>query len=523
MPSPAHQLYRDNFAAWCQSHRSLDLDARIEADLDKITMLLELDLEPARAVLMTCYAPSPHGGKPKDCVLMLRLFLVSALLGPRKPNAFVAVMTYDPYLRALCGLADEERRPGVGTLYAFLHRLHDGPRLPGRVRDSVREAKRAKEPRLPHFLKKKLKGKDKTDAEPKEEEHRELTTQQIIELLQDTRAQGNPSDLIERLTTILWRCGVMASVQRGVLSDLGDLDVAGDGSPLPTNASGLGNRTCRCPKKKRCECPRPIADADAAIGYDKYRKQPFFGHSFYNLLIVSKDVELPVFDSIAPANTSDFHAEPVAVERLHKTLLSCGGSIAHVILDKGCDGRANHEHLRGLGILPIIAIRHNSPTTHPTRPDLPLSPRAIPLCQAGVEMAAWGTAGPERPSFVCPVKAGKLAVCPIAPPTEPDWRCDPKTKLGPARSIKTSDNPRLFPEIARNSPTFERLYALRSACERNNATKKEVWGLLSCGHRRQSLWLCQVSFRSVLQHARAWLTDTLRATVRALLLGMMPP
>lgn len=521
MPSPAHLLYRDNFAAWCKRHRSPDLDARIEANLDKITMLMELDLEPARAVLLTCYAASPRGGKPKDCVMMLRLFLVSALCGPRQPNAFVQVLTYEPFLRALCGLAEEEHRPGVGTLYDFLRRLFDGPRRPGRERDSIREAKRAKEPRLPQFLKNKL--KDKAEPSTKEEEARELSTKQLIEALQDARSLGNPQDLIERLTQILWQCGVMASVQRGVLSDLGEIDVAGDGSPLPTNASALGNRTCSCPKKKRCECKRPIADADAAVGYDKYRKKPFFGHSFYNLLVVSKDVELPLYDGINAANVSDFQAEPTAVERLSKTVASYGGSIAHVILDKGTDGRANHEHLRGLGILPIIAIRHNAPATHPTRPDVQLSPRAIPLCQAGVEMVAWGTAGHGRPSFVCPVKAGKLATCPLAPKEEPHWRCDPKTKLGPTRSIKTDDNPRLFPEIARNSATFEKLYALRSGCERNNATKKEVYGLLSCGHRRQSLWLCQVSFRSLLQHARAWLTDTLRAQVRAELLGTGPP
>jgi hypothetical protein len=523
MPSPAHELYRENLRCWCDAHRSPDLEARLRLEQEPVAMLWELDLEPAREVLQRCYAASPRGGAPHDPLMMLRLLLVAALFGPRAPNAFVRTLTHDGFLRALCGLPDTGERPGVGTLYDFLHRLHDGPRVPGQERASVREAKRAQEARLPQFVKKAKKKRGEEVPDTEAEAQRERTTQQIVQILETMRGQGNPDDLVERLTQILWGCGVRASVERGVIDSLQGMVVAGDGSPLPTNACALGNRTCGCSKKKRCECPRPIADADAAVGYDKYRKQPFFGYLFYNVLVVSKSVELPLFDSIDAANVSDFFAAPVALERLSKTVQAEGGRLSHAILDKGCDGRANHEHLRGLRILPVIAIRNNAPASHPTRPEVALSKRAIPICEAGVEMAAWGTAGPGRPSFVCPVKAKKRARCPLAPADEPGWRCVPHSKLGPSVSIKTSDNPRLFPEISRNSATYERLYARRSACERNNATKKEVHGLLECGHRRKSLWLCQLSFRSLLQHARAWLTDNLRAAVLAALLPTGPP
>jgi hypothetical protein len=181
---------------------------------------------------------------------------------------------------------------------------------------------------------------------PEEDEKRERTTQQIVDLLETMRGQGNPQDLVERLTQILWGCGVLPSVERGLIESLQSMVVAGDGSPLPTHACALGNRTCGCSKKKRCECPRPIADADAAVGYDKYRKQPFFGYLFYNVLVVSKDIELPLFDSLDAANVSDFLSSPVAMERLCKTVQAAGGSLSHAIFDKGCDGRANHDHLR---------------------------------------------------------------------------------------------------------------------------------------------------------------------------------
>ena len=118
--------------------------------------------------------------------------------------------------------------------------------------------------------------------------------------------------------------------------------------------------------------------------------------------------------------------------------------------------------------------------------------------------------------FVCPVKAKKLESCPLAP--EPGWLCQPETKLGPVVNLNTKDDPRLFPEIARNSPTHKRIYKLRTGCERSNSRKKQAHDLERCRHRRQSLWLIRTTFAALCQHAKVWVQGIdVRAFVRGLL------
>ncbi|HHO51677.1 MAG TPA: hypothetical protein ENK18_12585 [Deltaproteobacteria bacterium] len=111
----------------------------------------------------------------------------------------------------------------------------------------------------------------------------------------------------------------------------------------------------------------------------------------------------------------------------------------------------------------VIAMRANAPSSHPKRAELSLSRQGLALCEAGVRMASWGSAGAGRPCFVCPVEAKRLASCPLASLEAPGWRCEPDSRLGPTCPVTTAHHPRLFPEISRNNPTFHRLYALRSA------------------------------------------------------------
>ena len=142
---------------------------------------------------------------------------------------------------------------------------------------------------------------------------------------------------------------------------------------------------------------------------------------------------------------------------------------------------------------------------HPIRKDVHLDrATAVPLCEAGCTMAAWGTAGEGRTSFICPVKAGKIKSCPLARPEQPDWVCRPEQKYGPTVVMNVDDNPRLFPVIARNSKKFEDLYKKRPACERSNAFKKETGHIEDCGHRRWSFWLFRLYNLAIIQHARAW-------------------
>lgn len=211
---------------------------------------------------------------------------------------------------------------------------------------------------------------------------------------------------------------------------------------------------------------------------------------------------------IDPANTSENERAARAREDLFKLLRdhTVGWRISTMIHDAGHDSLADHIHVRSLGARPVIPIRGDEPVQHPKRPEVQLSARGVPLCPASVEMSCCGTAGEGKSVFVCPVKANKLAKCPKAPAEQPGLLCQPESKLGPTINLNANDNPRLFPEIARNSPQFKELYDLRTACERSNSQKKQAYRLEQCRHRRQAFWLIRIALAALLQHAAAWVS-----------------
>ena len=262
--------------------------------------------------------------------------------------------------------------------------------------------------------------------------------------------------------------------------------------------------SCEHHKFERCECNRRYADPDARRGYDKHRKAPFFGHRFYETTVSTAGHDLPITVAIAAANVSDMALGPHTLDRGRRTLRDhADWTIDIVTLDAGHDAQVIHEWCYELGFRVVMPLARDAPATVPTRPDLRLSTKGIPLCDAGVEMGAWGSAGAGRANYICPLKTG-LECCPLAPEDQPDWRCRPELKHGPTTAVKTADNPRLFPAIQRNSATYATLRRLRSGCERSYSLKKGKYKLLEARHRRQSFWLIRLYLISVLQHAAAW-------------------
>lgn len=191
--------------------------------------------------------------------------------------------------------------------------------------------------------------------------------------------------------------------------------------------------------------------------------------------------DLPLAIRIDAGNVGDYTASILTLERLRKDLGAKGMAIRHFIADAGHDGEANYRYCLGHDIIPVIPLRGEAPATHPERPELKLSKRGVPTCEANVEMVQRGTAGKDRPIFACPVRAGKLARCPLAPPDQPDWLCRPELKCGPTVTVKVDDNPRLCPPIPRNHPRHVELMKLRSGCERSNSVKKEIFKLEDAG------------------------------------------
>lgn len=498
MTSPSHEQYtqrvRDFIAA-----QPPGIHQRIEALAPAILILATLDLSAARPILRACYADKHRGQPPRDPLAMFRALLLSLLIGEHALTHFVDQARRRPELAVLSGFEPGDF-PGVGTFYDFFARLHDGPSSaysPSAERPSQRERRRARCPR-PRIA--------ATQRKAEREQAQAAAISKTRALLNDLLARQDhplPNDLGERLNQLLLHVAVRPSAARGLLGDPTAIHAVGDGSPLRTGARGRGHKVCDC-ASRRCDCPRRYSDPDAAWGWDSYRKCFFFGHHFWELGCSSEGVDLPLALDLAPGNASDHLQGLACLDATRKRFAAEGLEIATVIEDAGHDSEPLHEYLRAMGLRAVIPLAGKAPARLPGRADVELSKRGVPLCPAGEEMIKNGSAGKGCQVWCCPLKKGRIRRCPNAPVEDPEWTCQPETKYGPTKAIRSAQTPRLLPEIARNSVSYEALYRQRSGSERSNAVKKEVFNLEAGKHRRQSLWFIKLALCAILQHVRAW-------------------
>lgn len=505
MPTPEHRAYRKTVQQWCRAHADdPQVIAEIEQHDDVLMTLWELDLEPARDVLQRCYASSPRGGTPRDCIVMMRCFLTMLLARLPRVNAWPGALSGSRVLRLAAGLNpdDPADRPGVGTFYDLMHRLHDGPQPPCRCgcsqRPSAEERGRTRVPRPRQIRSKAPVAADKNTPD-------DSATGRLVAALEAAGDQPNPTDLLARLSELLLKVAVNESSRRALLGDPEALVVGGDGSPLVTGASGMGKRVCEHGRFDKCDCPKLYADPDASWGWDSHRKRHFFGEHFYEISCSFGGHDLPLALRVDPGNSNDFVPSLRCFERLRKDLRQhdTGLRMGYFLADAGHDCEHNYAWPLRHGVTPVISLGNEVPRRHP-RQHFGLSKRGVPMCEGGAEMIPGGSAEPGRMLFKCACKSRALTRCPKAPDDDPTWVCRPDLKVGPTVTMRTLNSPRLFGPLARNSSRWAELYKLRSGCERSNAVKKERFKLEDARHRRASFWLIRLHLIAMLQHARAW-------------------
>jgi len=220
--------------------------------------------------------------------------------------------------------------------------------------------------------------------------------------------------------------------------------------------------------------------------------------------------------SIAPASETDYTQSMKDLDRLKKALKEHGfdWEISHVVYDAGHDSLGNYEYLMDDDITPVIALNprkgtHSSPSGSATR----VNEDGVPVCKAGMLMRLCGYVKKKhRVIYNCPVKRPTHRNGQHRWNTFPDEcphkvLCDSVTKMGPVVYIKSTDDPRLYPPLPRNSPRFHELMDKRSCCERSNSTKKVTYHLGERPCRSDTHYLVRLYLVSIIEHARAWLAE----------------
>jgi hypothetical protein len=480
--------------------------------LDAALILLRLDLDPLHPFLASLYAPTPRGRPPCDPVGVLRAFLLFTLLRYESLTLLAQDLRRCPRLALLAGFPAHQA-PSVGTFYGFLDRLENGPYQPpcphrvppatlrkGAHYRQLAEEKKQKEARRKELL----------------ATHDSLTHHLNAELTAQA-AQPSPRDLQQRLEDLLFHLALAPSAHRGLLGDLQQLVVCGDGSSLVTGASATGRAACQCRAQGiyQCDCARFYADAKADWGWDSYREVYYCGHTYYQYLVSTKGRDLPVHVTLGPASESDFTLSLKSLDRFQKTLREhdVKWRVRTVVYDSGHDSLGIYQYLQERQRQPVIVLNPRSGSVpKPSGTAAHVNDKGLPICPAGLVMRRHGTRDHHRIYCNCPVKrpthqAGQTVWKTHRHECPRQVLCQPETKMGPLVYLRANSDPRCYPPLPRDNAAFQRLLALRSGCERSNAVKKVTHKLNRRVYRSASLYLIRLTLISVIAHGKAWLNE----------------
>ena len=509
----SHAQYSTALSAKLQSWLRRKARRLPEAWHEATLVLLRLDLDPARPLLRTLYAPGPRGRPPYDPVCVLRAFLLMLLLHYTSLPQWADDLRTHPRLAQIAGFTPFQT-PAVGTFYPFIDRLEDGPYTPPCVH-RVRPSRLRKGRHRRHL---KQEQADRHAAQARDAAQADTVTERLAQELLAAADQPRPQELLTRLEDLLFTCGVLPSLQRGLLRDLHALVLCGDGAALPTGASPHGRPTCDCRAQGgfRCDHDRFYRDPTATWGYDAYRDTYFFGHRYFQHCVVTSEHTLPVQVGIAPGHVTDFTMGPTSLARFLKTCTAHAlpVTVRAVVYDSGLDAHGVYQFLQAKTITPVIALNpRRGDQPRPTGTATQVNDHGVPLCPAGLPMRRHSdTPRQHRLYYNCPVKRptrreGRVQWIAHVQECPHQTLCQPHTQMGPVVYIRTSDDPRLSPPLPRDSTTFKELMARRTGCERSNSFKKVASRLGERPCRSATQFLIRLCLVSLLEHACAWLAE----------------
>lgn len=508
-----HQLYQKTLHDYLEKWQRRKSRALKPEWLEVVLIMYRLDLDSVRPVLEKLYASSARGRPPIDAICMLRALLIMVLLQYTRIDKFAADLRHQSRLAIIAGF-QPFRTPAVGTFYLFIDRLENGqfqPKCQHRLLPS--QLRRGR-----HLRNLKQERVNKDAARKKLLSQCDSITEHVKDQLLSSTTQPRPLDFQKLLEDLLIKAAILPSAHRGLLGDLNKLIICGDGSALPTGANAYGLPSCNCRYQAiyNCNHDRFYSDPTADWGYDSYRECYYFGHSFYQHCVSSQGHDLPIHITIAQASESDF---TLSMKSLDRFIKACGENnllinIYAAAYDSGHDALGNYRYLLAKQIKPVIAVNpRNGQHPNPTGTAQQLNDEGVPVCIAGLPMRLHTKHNAKhRIYFNCPVKRpthqdGEFAwksypeQCPLG------VLCQPDTKMGPVVYVRSDQDPRYYPDIARDSSEYKQIYNLRSGCERSNSAKKVTYKLAQRPCRSATHYLLRLYLISIIEHAKAWLAQ----------------
>jgi len=477
---------------------------------DEFLCVFCIDLDGIHEKLRQLYSSHKVGKKPYDPQAILRSLLLMHAFQEDSITKWVKKMRTDPLVAIFSGMVPK-KTPGVGTYYDFFKRFENGPhqkKCEHRILASERRKARSKL-RTPQG---KPTAREEHDVEDKKGIIRKLAEETI-----SREKEPIPMDLERLLNEILWEVAVKASAQKGVIDDLTNLVVAGDGSTLPSAANVNGKCTCDCRKNGifRCDHLRIFSDVDAQWGWDNRIKDFVFGYRFFQLVVPDNRHNLPIYLNIASANMHEAKMAIRALDRFDKQTKESGAKIREAAFDALFDMYPFYHYLvhKDIGYA-IPYAREVAKCVTLGQGDQLFTAQGVPICPGGLPMIRSGLDRQGRDVYYCPVKRcgrrnGKIVrlcfreECPLGS------LCEPESMIGPCVHVSPTLDVRIHPKIPRGSKRYTEICNMRGCCERSNSMKKHGYQLKNAKMRVMPYAFIRLALISILEHSKIWASQQL--------------
>jgi hypothetical protein len=498
-----HSEYVEKFRNFLDGKKDDKDFSRLALGCEKeISILLNLNLDSVLPILLACYCPTVRR-KPRDCLSMFRACLFMTLLRIQGTNQWAKDIRSNALYAAACGF-DPDDTPGVGTYYDFMKRIIDGPyRKPenGTVKKSEYNAMKHR---------RNLKGeKDrrKDDLDPNHPKS-EIVSKKLLADADKPR----PAGMLKILEDLLFAAGIIPSLEAGLFSLTEELVVSGDGSIMETAASRRGRPTCDCRSRGifKCDHDRLYESPTADFCWDHIRKTFVFGDRYYHLITTRNGHDFPLCSCMPGGNVSDYTLSLETFDRFAKAANENGAPCSISIFCGDChhDSYAHYRFFDKKGVDTVIPLSAKSKkvSVHlPGRDEVRLDADGTPLCPAGKPMRYQHFNGKKQTHvFNCPAKRParrdgkrKFVFHREECPNRKD--CMFESTMAPFAYIKSSDDPRMFPRIPRNSERYRKIRNQRSASERVNFIN-DAFRLERCC-RNADYGLVRIYFGNIAHHA----------------------
>lgn len=476
----SHQQYQIFLTQELKSHYVGGILHLQDDDWILINKLWLVDLSRTFSLLEDTY--SSQGPCPHDPANLLRSYLLMHLTGTVSVTKWVTQLHRIPLFAILSGFVPGQT-PGIGTFYDFFNRLWliDNPNF------------RSKLKRKPNKVKK---GKHKGEKSPTTSPAKVASVVKGLDHA-PTRQKLFPFD---RLFTLFKELFVMHSAEIGILGDVNDLCLAGDGTPVRTAAYPRSKRVCDCKQKgiSSCDCLRIYSQPDCNSGWDSSRLAFFNGYHLYAFTATASKHDLPIYFRLHPASRHDSVSMLLTAEELRYRYPDF--SWTSVLLDAAHDAMPIYQFFKRRNVLTFIDLNKRSTGKNTFVDEFTLSETGVPICKKGLAMKDNGYDYSRcRRKYRCPLIKKGSVTCESPCSSSPYGRCI---------YTYTEHNPRLFPPIARDSDEWKNTYKRRTCSERSNKREKLDYMLEAARHRSSKMWYVRIFAIMMCMHLDAWLLES---------------